>query len=168
MAQLEFHTFGKKQIIKLLAFVVLAFSTLNIFAQSLPDFSGVWVQDINKSDDFYKKYDVKCTITQTPQLFKIITAFSDKASGEELAIRESSFSLDGKVVVTEEGRAKKSATWSTDKKILTTTDTKDYGGDTVGVTASYTLSGDGLFLTVKTSDINPLVPSITQVFNKKQ
>jgi len=125
------------------------------------------MQDINKSDDFYKEFEVKCTITQTLQTITVITTFSDK-SGEEIATHENSFSLDGKEVISEEGRAKKSASWSADKKTLTTSNTMDYGGDPVGVKTSYTLSGDGLFLTVKTSDINPLAKSITQIFNKKK
>jgi hypothetical protein len=145
---------------------VLAFSALSLSAQPLPDFSGVWIQDKNKSDDFYKDFNVKCSIIQSKQSFTVKTNFSDN-SGSEIASRESTFTLDGKETVDSEG-TKRSAKWSPDKKVLITSDTKNYGGDIVGVTAAYNISENGLVLTVKTSDIKPDVKTITQVFNKKQ
>lgn len=150
----------------LLACIIMIFPVLKISAQSLPDFSGVWIQDKDKSDDFYKNFNVQCTITQTKQSFNVKTTFSDE-KGQELVTRESTFSLDGKETTGEEG-AKLSAKWSSDKKILTTTDTKNYGGDLVGVTTSYAISDNKNVLTVKTSDIKPDVKTITQVFNRKQ
>lgn len=154
----------KNLIFRFCIFVVLIHSTLSITAQKLPDYSGVWIQDTIKSDDFYRKYDVRCTIKQTPQLLTVITTFSDK-SGEELVKRESSFTLDGKETTDAEG-AKKSARWSSDKKVLTTSDTKNYGGDIVGVTASYSLSENGRILTVVTKDVNPMASTLNQIFNK--
>lgn len=146
--------------------VLLLFSAMNINAQPLPDFSGIWVQDAARSDDFYKDFNVKSSITQTPQNITIKTTFSDK-TGKEMVTRENSFSLDGKVLTGDDG-SKKSAKWSSDKKTLTTSDTKVYGGDNVGVTTSYTLSGDGKVMIVKTADINPAAKSITQYFNKQK
>ncbi len=143
----------------------MVFSALSLSAQPLTDFSGVWTEDKNKSDDFYKDFIVKCTIIQTKQTITVKTTFSDK-SGSEIVTRESTFSLDGKETTDSEG-GKKSAKWSPDKKTLMTSDTKDYGGDIVGVTAAYNLSENGLTLTVKTSDIKPDVKTITQVFDKK-
>lgn len=145
---------------------LMLFSIINTYGQSLPDFSGVWVQDAGKSDDFYKEFIVKCTITQTAQKITVKTTFSDK-SGKEMVTRENSFSLDGKMLTDDDG-AKKSAKWSSDKKTLTTSDTKVYGNENVGVTTSYTLSADRSIMTVKTADINPAAKSITQVFNRQK
>lgn len=145
--------------------ILFIFSSLGMSAQNLPDFSGVWVQD-NTLSDFYKKFIVKCTITQTKETFNIKTTFAD-STGKEMVTRENMFPLDGKEITDSKG-AKKSARWSADKKVLTTSDTKDYGGDIVGVTAAYTISGSGLVMTVKSEDIKPDVRSITQVFNKRK
>ena len=60
------------------------------------------------------------------------------------------------------------ASWSADKKTLTTKSTRTVGKDVYGNTVSYSLSNNGLVLTVKSSDINPFGLSITQVFNKKR
>jgi hypothetical protein len=159
----------KKMIIK--SFIVLALISYAsaLYAQSVPDFSGVWTQDITKSDDFYKDFNVKCIITQTPQTITIKTTFSDK-SGKEIVTKEYSFNLDGKEISKEEegGINKESANWSSDHKTLTTKSTRTVGKDVYGSTASYSISDNGLVLTVKTSDINPIGISVTQVFNKKQ
>jgi hypothetical protein len=157
---------GKNQFIKLLAAICLSFLAPLLSAQSLPDFSGTWIQDKNKSDEFYKAFNVTCTITQTQQSFNVKTSFSDD-SGSEPVMRESTFALDGKETTDKEG-TKKSAKWSADKKTLTTSDIRNYGGDNVGVLTSYSISTDGLVLTVKTSDIRPDGLKITQVFNRKK
>lgn len=159
--------YNSKNLIKiLLSAIMLLFFTLSMSAQSFPDFSGIWIQDVNRSDDFYKDFNIKCTIIQTRQLFTVKTTFSDKG-GTELVTRESTFSLDGNETTNEEG-AKLFAKWLPDNKTLVTSDTKDYGGDIVGVTASYSVSEDGMILTVKTSDIKPDVKAITQVFAKSK
>jgi hypothetical protein len=147
--------------------ILLLFSLSVASAQSATNFSGVWLQDSAKSDDFYKDFIVKCTIIQTSQTITIKNTFSDK-SGKEMVTRENSFNLDGKELTSENGLAKKSARWSTDKKVLTTSDTRVYGTDKVGVTAVYTLSGNGNIMIVKTTDIKPGVKSITQFFNKQK
>ncbi len=163
MTKKSLFSFRKTPVLNLLLITMTFLSIQGVSAQSLPDFSGTWLQDITKSDDFYKEFNVKCTITQNSQTFNVKTTFSDK-SGNELAVRESTFTLNGKETVSSEG-AKLSAKWSPDKKSLTTSETKDYGGDLVGVTATYSISDGGL-LTVKTSDIKPDVKSITQVFTR--
>jgi len=144
----------------------MTFPLVCIHSQSRPDFSGVWVQDKDKSDDFYKNFNVQCTISQTKQSFEVKTTFSDE-SGQELVARESTFSLDGKETISKEG-AKLSAKWSSDNKNLSTSDTKSYGGDLVGVTTSYSISENKNVLTVKTADIKPGALAITQIFNRKQ
>lgn len=153
------------------SFIVLTFilTASGLYAQSFTDFSGVWTQDNAKSDDFYKEFNITCIITQTPQTIVFKTTFFEK-SGTEITSREASFNLDGKEVSKEEegGINKDVATWSPDKKTLTTKSTRTVGADVYGSTASYSLSDNGLVLTVKTSDINPGGLSVTQVFNKKQ
>jgi hypothetical protein len=149
--------------------MLLIVNSGSAFSQSLPDFSGTWIQDNTKSDDFYKSFDVNFVITQTPQKITIKQIFYEK-DGKEAASREASFNLDGKEVSKEEGGAvsKESAKWSADKKILTTRSTKTAGPDTYGSTATYSMSPDGKVLTVQTSDINQFGPSVKQVFNKKK
>ncbi|MCX6302316.1 MAG: hypothetical protein NTW82_09030 [Bacteroidia bacterium] len=160
---------SKKLIIK--SFIVLALISYASasYAQSVPDFSGTWTQDNVKSDDFYKEFDITCVITQTPQTFTLKTTFFDK-DGKEITARENSFNLDGKEIIKEEneGINKDLATWSPDKKTLTTKSTRTVGTDVYGSTASYSLSDNGLVLTVKTADIDPFGSSVTQIFNKKQ
>jgi len=151
----------------LLILFLLLFSAFS-YAQSPANFSGVWIQDTTKSDDFYKKYNVKYTITQTLQTFTVKQSFSDK-SGKEIISRDYSFTLDGKVKNMQKGRGieKEVAQWSADKKILTTRSTRAYGNDDVGFTATYSLSDNGLVLTVLNTDIIPGALSVKQVFNKK-
>lgn len=139
------------------------------YGQSPANFSGVWIQDSAKSDDFYKSFIVKYTITQTPQTFTVKQTFSDK-SGNEIVTRDYSFSLDGKVTNMEkEGVTEKnSAKWSPDKKILTTRSTVTYGNEDVGFTETYSLSVNGLVLTAQKSDIIAGTTPVKQVFNKKK
>lgn len=66
------------------------------YAQSPANFSGVWIQDTTKSDDFYKSFDVKYSIMQTSQTFKVKQTLSDY-SGKETVTRDYSYTLDGKV-----------------------------------------------------------------------
>ena len=147
----------------------LIFYASALYAQTPADFSGVWTQDNVKSDDFYKEFNVKCTITQTPQSIAIKQTFFDK-SGKEITSHDNSFTLDGKETSLEEegGINKESAKWSSDKKILTTTSTRTVGRDVYGSSTTYTLSDNGLVLTLQTTDINPFGPSVKQIFNKKQ
>jgi hypothetical protein len=132
------------------------------------NFSGTWVQDNVKSDDFYREFGITKVITQNSQTFNSKETFFDK-DGKEVTTRESSFNLDGKEVSKEEheGINKELATWSADKKTLTTKSTRTVGNDVYGSTAAYSLSDDGKILTVQTSDINPGGLSVKQVFNKK-
>jgi hypothetical protein len=138
-------------------------------AQSPANFSGVWIQDTTKSDDFYKSFEVIYTITQTLQKFTVKQTFTVKSS-KEIVTSDYSFTLDGKVTSMEKegGTEKELAQWSVDKKILTTRSTITYGNENVGFTETYSLSDNGLVLTVQKSNITPGGLSIVQVFNKKQ
>jgi hypothetical protein len=138
-------------------------------SQSLPDFSGVWEQDNVKSDDFYKSFNVTCTIKQTPSEISIDQAFFSK-EGEKITSMVNSYNLDGKEVSVEEqgGINKKSANWSADRKVLTITETRTMGTEVYGSHRAFSLSGDGKVLTVETTDANPLTGlKIKQIFNKK-
>ena len=155
--------------LKSFIFILIFIYSCQAGAQSPVNFSGVWTQDNEKSDDFYKSFDVKVTITQTAQVISLKQTFFDK-SGKEIISRESTYNLDGKEVIKEEqgGINKESAAWSPDKKTLTTKSTRTVGSDVYGSSTAFTLSADGRVLTFVTSDINPLGPSVKQVFNKGQ
>jgi hypothetical protein len=148
---------------------ILMFFSSALYGQSPVNFSGVWIQDNVKSDDFYKTFDVKCTVTQTPQTITIKQTFFDK-SGNEITSHDNSFILDGKETSKEEqgGIDKTSAKWSPDKKMLTTSSTRTVGTDVYGSSSTYSLSENGLVLTIQTKDINPMGLTIKQIFNKKQ
>jgi hypothetical protein len=167
MTRYKFNDRGNNLIFKSVFVLSLIFYTSGLYAQSPVNFSGAWTQDSAKSDGFYKEFNVKYTITQTPQSIMIKQTFFDK-SGKEITTRESSFNLDGKEISKEEqgGINKESAKWSSDKKILTTISTRTVGRDVYGSSSFYSLSDDGLVLTVRTSDINPGGLSVMQVFNK--
>lgn len=160
---------GKMQVARLSFMFSMIFYTASLFAQAPVNFSGTWIQDNVKSDDFYKAFNVSMIIKQTPQVFAVQLIFEDK-TGKEQSIQESSFNLDGKEVSKEEqgGINRESAIWSADKKTLTTKSTRSVGSDVYGSTATYTISENGTVLTKQTSDINPLGPSIKQIFNLKK
>jgi hypothetical protein len=99
----------------LFIFVLMVLSSTSLYAQSEANFSGVWLQDNSKSDPYYMFYNVKVTITQTPEKINIITVFLNKDGKESTS--EESFNLDGKEVKKEQygGTDAMSASWSADK-----------------------------------------------------
>jgi hypothetical protein len=147
----------------------LIFLATALYAQSPVNFSGVWIQDTTKSDNFYKSFEVKYTIIQTLQSFKVIQTFAIKGS-EEIVTRDYSFTLDGKVTNFEKeyGTEKNSVKWSADKKTLITRSIVTYGSEDVGFTETYSLSDNGLVLTAQKTDIIPGALSVKLVFNKEQ
>ncbi len=155
-------------LVSLFSLLLLLSSSASI-AQSQVNFSGEWIQDPVKSDDFYKAFDVRYSITQTPQKFTVKQTLKMKNS-EESITNEYIYTLDGKVTIMEKetGKEKELAQWSADKKILTTRSTITYGNEDVGFTETYSLSGDGLVLTVQKSNIIPGGQTVKQVFNKKK
>ena len=154
---------------KYLSVLTLLLFTCASYAQSPADFSGVWIQDPTKSDDFYKSFEVKYAITQTPQVFTVRQTLTMKGTTESI-INDYKYTLDGKVTTMDKegGKEKELAQWSPDKKTLTTRSTKTYGNEDVGFTETYSLSDNGLVLTVQKSNIIPGALTIKQVFNKKQ
>ena len=152
--------------------IILTFSFILVsafsYAQSPVNFAGNWIQDTIKSDDFYKAFEVNYAITQTPQAFKVKQTFTLKGSNENVT-NDYSYTLDGKETSrkTENGIEKNLVQWSADKKILNTRSTIKYGNEDVGFTETYSLSDNGLVLTVVKSNIIPDIPSVKQVFNKK-
>ncbi len=169
MKRFGFLNRRKNLILKSLILFSLIFYASASYAQSPVNFSGEWTQDNAKSDAFYKEFNVKCVIAQTPQSITLTYTFYDKGA-KQVTSHVTSFTLDGKETVKEEygGINRESAGWSPDKKILTTKSTRTVGKDVYGSTVTYTLSDNGLVLTVQTTDINPLGLSVKQIFNKKQ
>jgi len=158
------------------SFILVSLFVLSLFlyssvscTQSQADFSGVWIRDTIKSDNFYKGIDVVYTITQTPLEFTVKQTFTVKGS-EEITTRDYSFTLDGKVknVEKEYGTEKNTTEWSADKLILTTRSVVTYGSEDVGFTETYALSDKGMVLTAQKSDIIQGGLSVKQVFNKKK
>jgi hypothetical protein len=155
--------------LKLLFFALLAFYSSALIAQIPVNFSGTWIQDNSKSDAQYKDYNIKLTIVQTQKTFIVTTVFCDK-NGKELSSGSESFNLDGKETVKNEDGAiqKESALWSTDGKTLETKVTRTNAGEMFGSITAYSLSNNGLVLTVRTDNVRPGQPAIIQVLNKKQ
>lgn len=154
---------------KVLLLLAMFISATSIYAQSPVNFSGVWIKDNAKSDEFYKDFDITCTVKQTPQEISIEETFFSK-SGEKMLSKEELYTLDGKETSVEEqgGINKKSAKWSADKKTLTVSNTTTYGSDVLGSYKAYSLSENGRVLTVLTTDANPLTGlKVNQIFNKK-
>lgn len=157
-----------KSILGSLFVLTLLLSSSVSYGQTPANFSGVWIQDTSKSDDFYKKFDVKFTITQTLQTFTVKQTFAIKGSKEDV-IRDYTYTLDGKVTnyKKEYGTEKNLAQWSADKKILNTRSTVTYGNQDVGFTEAYSLSDKGLVLTILKTDIIPESKSLKMIFKKK-
>jgi len=169
MRQIETSGFRTNSILgSLFVLCILLCSTVSN-AQSAANYAGLWMLDTVKSDKFYKGIEVKYSITQTPQSFTVKQIFTIESSKESV-INEDSYTLDGKVKIaeTENGKSNNSVKWSSDKKVLTTRSTIFYGTQEVGYTETFSLSDNGLVLTVQKSDINPEALSIKLVFNKKQ
>jgi len=168
MKPIESPRFRINTVFGLLLFISLMLYSYGSFSQTTTNFTGVWIQDESKSDDFYKSFEVEYAITQTPTKFSVIQTFTFKES-KEVVNNEYTYTLDGKVTNwnKETGTEKNSAQWSADKQILTTKSTITYGNEDVGFTETYSLSGNNLILTVVKSNIIPDLPSVKLVFNKK-
>jgi len=152
----------------LLVVIMAMFCSSSLFAQSTADFSGEWMQDTSRSDPYYKDYNIRITITQTPQAIMIKTTFLDKKGRESSS--EQSFNLDGKEVKEKEygGINAESASWSVDKQTLITKTTRTVGSEVYGSTTTYSLSDNGQTLTILTEDIKPGQPSLKHVLEKKE
>jgi hypothetical protein len=152
---------------KSLFIILLILCSSATYAQSPANFSGEWAQDTTKSDDFYKKLDVKYSITQTALTFKVKQLLSEYGSTESVT-NDYSYTLDGKVknTNTEYGTQKNLAQWSADKQTLKTRSTIAYDGQDVGFTETYSLSSNGRVLTVLKADIIEGGLTVKQVFNK--
>jgi hypothetical protein len=169
MTKKRFLTSCNNLILKSFIIFLLSFCASVLYAQSPVNFSGVWIQDTTKSDDFYKSFEVVYTITQNLQTFTVKQTLTLKGS-KEAVTNDYTYTLDGKVtsVKKESGIEKELAQWSADKKILTTRSTKTYGNEDVGFTETYSLSDNGLVLTVQKSNIIPGALTVKQVFNKRK
>ena len=152
----------------LFVFILAVICSSSLIAQSTADFSGEWMQDTARSDPYYKDYNIRLTITQTPQAIMIKTIFLDKKGRESSS--EQSFNLDGNEVKRKEygGVNAESASWSADRQTLITKTTRTVGSKVYGSTSTYSLSNNGQTLTILTEDINPGQPSLKHVLEKKE
>jgi len=154
---------------KLLLVLALILSASGLYAQSPSDFSGTWVFDISKSNagegSSFGSSDITHIISQDPSTISIEEIIGQTNIGRNI------FTLDGKETTEQQGsmKIKKSAAWSQDKKMLTlieirTIDAKDYRSDD-----AYSLSDNGLVLTVQSVIQGPGFKTTTiWVYNKKR
>jgi hypothetical protein len=131
------------------------------------NFSGTWVLDHSKSDAEFRDYELTCIIGQTSQTFTVEQMLVAK-NGEKTAMPAVSYRLDGKEVIKEEqgGKDRLSAKWSPDKLSLTVTFVRTTNGNVYGTKTSYSLSENGQFLSIKSSDLADTSPMI-QVYKKQ-
>jgi hypothetical protein len=156
-------------ILRLSALLILVIIPMALAGQKPADFSGTWIQDNSKGNDILKGINLTLTITQTDKTITIKeTFFNDKDKEEES--RQSSFSLDGKEVIEKEAQwvTRKSATWSPDKKEITIKTTQTLETQVVEAFEIYSLSENGLILTVKRYNAEAKDHILIAVFNKKK
>jgi hypothetical protein len=168
MENLKLHI-RSKWFARLSVFLLLAFITLSLRAQSPVNLSGTWIQDNIKSDPACRGFDVTMTITQTDKVIDVKQVFYSK-NNKESTTGQYSIIPDGKEVTKEQdgGIDKESAAWSPDKKILTTKSTRTVGKDVYGSITTYSLESNGQVLKIKTADINPAGSTMTQYFNRNK
>jgi hypothetical protein len=144
---------------------ILIMSAKVLTAQT--DFSGTWIIDHSKSDAEFRDYEITCIIGQTSQTFTVEQTLIMK-DGQKTAMPALTYKLDGKEVTKEEqgGKEKLSATWSEDKKTLTVTFVRSMNGNDYGSKTSYSLSENGQFLKINSSDLTGESPMV-QVYKKK-
>jgi hypothetical protein len=155
----------KSSAITTLMLCFLFLNTLVLSAQS--GFSGTWIIDHSKSDAEFRDYEITVVITQTAQTFTVEQTLLMK-SGEKSVMPATKYSLDGKEVLKEGqgGKERLSVKLSPDKKTLTVKFVRTMDGNDVGSLTVYNLSGNGLVLTVKSSDLTGESPMV-QTYNKK-
>jgi hypothetical protein len=163
------YSIGNKLIIRLSALLILVFIPLALAGQKPADYSGIWTQDNSKGNDILAGINLVLTITQTDKTITIKeTFFNDKGKEEES--RQASYSLDGKEVVLKEPQwvTRKSATWSPDKKEITIKTTQTLETQVVEAYEIYSISEDGLVLTLKRFNVEAKDHIYLSVFNKKK
>jgi len=170
MENIRLFTRRNNLLIRIAVLMLLVSLSALLHSQAPADFSGTWVQDSSKSDDFYKKFGITLTITQDEQYITIKQNFYDRY-GRDVTSSEIKINLDGKETSKEEygGINRESASWSADKKVLTTRSTRTVGKNVYGSTTSYTLEENGQALVICTADIiNPSGKKMTQYLNRKK
>jgi hypothetical protein len=163
------YSLVNKLIIRLFALLILIFIPLALAGQKPVDFSGTWLQDTSKGNDILKGYRITLTITQTDKTITIKESFlNDK--GKEEDSRQSSFSLDGKEATVKEAQwiTRITATWSPDKKEITIKTTQTVEKQVIEAYEIYSLSENGLILTIKRYNVQAKDHILISVFNKKK
>jgi len=72
-----------KNVLAILSFIVV--SSLQVNGQV--NFSGVWIQDNEKSDDFYKNFNITASINQTDKEISIVSDFFSKDGSSSSCLR---------------------------------------------------------------------------------
>jgi hypothetical protein len=178
MKKKHFCCTSQSSILSVLIIFMFFTSAVILKAQTQPDFSGKWIFDKTQSsaglvESGYEGAVVR-KIIQNPTTI----TFSDvylHPDRDEWETATDSYNLDGQeqIIKRSIGTTKKTAAWSEDKKILTLTnfDSQTHGGVTNEylVKDSYSLSENGLVLTVERYSKNPVAGDTTakKVYNKQ-
>lgn len=153
------------------AFVLLfmIFVPEMINGQSSPGFQGTWVQDISKGDNLLPGFSHILTITLTDKTITIKETYIDDKSKEEDS-EESTFSLDGKEVISKEPQwiTRQWATMAPSKNELTIKTTQTTPDNLVVTSYEiYTLSGNGLILSKRAYNAENTEGGYRMVFKRK-
>jgi hypothetical protein len=162
-------SFGNKLVVRLTACIILIIIPLVSFGQKPVDFSGTWVQDTTKSNDFLKGYSLTLTITQTDKTIIIKHSYFNAKNIEEDSM-QFTYSLDGKEVVEKkpEWIEKTSLKWSPDKKEIDIKNTQTIQDQVNESHEVYSLSKDGTVLTQKSFNVDVKDNIFIKIFNKKK
>ena len=160
---------GKNLLSRLSVMLSLAFMTLALTGQKPVDFSGTWVQDSTKGNDFLKGYSLTLTITQTDKTIIIKHSYFNAKNIEEDSM-QFSYSLDGKEVVQKkpEWIERTSLKWSPDKKEIDIKNTQTIQDQVNESHEIYSLSKDGMVLTQKSFNVDVKDNIFIKIFNKKK
>ena len=158
--------------------LMLLISSISLKAQTPTNFSGKWQYEKAKSivDKLEPDFDGVIILEITQNAASISFAEIYKRQGAaDWKTSADTYTLDGKEKVTKSdiGTSKKTAKWSSDKKVLTITniDTQTLNGvlqDFI-VTDTYSLSTDGKTLTIERYNKNPVTgeTKAKKVYSKK-
>jgi hypothetical protein len=157
----------------LLLSVFLISTSLN--AQSHVNFSGKWTLDKNKSnpgeDGSFNKTDSVINISQNARKLIIVGTLTLENADDYVSTEKFRLNRNGSIVEDKDITTKSNAVWSADKKHIIITHTitlnsKINQGE-YRKEDTYSLSGDGNILTIRSVAVNPAGRNETTLIYKK-
>jgi hypothetical protein len=138
--------------------LVLLISTSESFSQKATDFSGKWILDNSKSSPVYATLASTLIITQKTNGIEFDLTILPK-SGQKLSMHEKYVIGTSSGEITADKNISKEASWSADKKTLSISEVVTYNEDGITKkstkTKTYSMSDDGMTMTVKSDDQLP-------------